>query len=131
MSTPKRILLALVSSIAAWALLWNGGTQLASRIWPEHLLDVGMITHIGLLIGYIVYSVGLSILAGILTARIVKVGAALAVQLLATIQLAIGIAVQASAWELFPLWYHLVFLALVVPATLVGGGLGVRGIRRK
>jgi hypothetical protein len=28
-----------------------------------------------------------------------------------------------SAWQLTPVWYHLVFLALLVPAVLYGGRL--------
>ena len=34
-----------------------------------------------------------------------------------------GIAVQAGVWALMPVWYHLVFLALLVPVCLVGARL--------
>ena len=46
-----------------------------------------------------------------------------AVWILAFVQLAIGIAVEASYWELMPVWYHLLFLALLIPATVYGGRL--------
>jgi hypothetical protein len=34
--------------------------------------------------------------------------------------------VQASAWSALPLWYHLPFLALLVPACLLGGRMTAR-----
>ena len=36
---------------------------------------------------------------------------------LAGVQLLLGIMFEAVSWSLTPVWYHLVFLALVVPAT--------------
>jgi hypothetical protein len=46
--------------------------------------------------------------------------------ILAVIQLALGILFETSAWDLTPIWYHLVFLALIVPATVYGGRLAAR-----
>ena len=43
----------------------------------------------------------------------------------AIILLATGIAIEVSSWELTPVWYHMVFLALLVPATVWGGMLRV------
>jgi hypothetical protein len=48
------------------------------------------------------------------------------VWVLAVLQLILGIIAETSAWGLTPVWYHLVFLALVVPATVYGGRLRVR-----
>jgi hypothetical protein len=45
------------------------------------------------------------------------------VWLLAVIQLGLGIVAEVSYWHLMPVWYHLVFLATVVPATVAGGYL--------
>lgn len=39
------------------------------------------------------------------------------------LQLTLGIVFEVSYWHLMPVWYHLVFLALVGPATLYGGVL--------
>jgi hypothetical protein len=41
----------------------------------------------------------------------------------AFIQLAVGSAFEASYWDMTPVWYHLVFLALLVPTTVLGGRL--------
>jgi hypothetical protein len=40
-----------------------------------------------------------------------------------TLLLATGIAVQASVWNLMPVWYHVPFLVLVVPACILGARL--------
>jgi hypothetical protein len=45
---------------------------------------------------------------------------------LAVLQLLLGIGIEASAWSMTPVWYHVVFLALLVPATVYGGRLRVR-----
>ena len=40
--------------------------------------------------------------------------------------LAVGIAVQAGYWDVLPIWYHLIFLALLLPMAALGGRLAVR-----
>ncbi|MCW5874766.1 MAG: hypothetical protein KIS88_09005 [Anaerolineales bacterium] len=44
--------------------------------------------------------------------------------ILGVVLLLVGIAVQRQYWKLMPLWYHLLFLALLVPTTLFGASLG-------
>jgi hypothetical protein len=68
----------------------------------------------------------LSILAGYVTATVASRDPMRAVWALAVVQLALGIGIEVSAWNLTPVWYHLVFLALLVPATVYGGRLRVR-----
>jgi hypothetical protein len=45
---------------------------------------------------------------------------------LAFLQLAFGVVVEVQYWTLLPSWYHLLFLVLIVPATLFGGYLCAR-----
>ena len=45
------------------------------------------------------------------------------VWVLALIQLGIGIFVQSGVWDQMPLWYHLPFLALLLPANVYGAWL--------
>ena len=42
------------------------------------------------------------------------------------IQLALGLVFQAQAWKLIPVWYHLSFLLLLAPATLLGAWLRLK-----
>jgi hypothetical protein len=43
--------------------------------------------------------------------------------------LLMGIGFEVSAWQLTPVWYHLVFLVLLVPAVLYGGRLREGSVR--
>jgi hypothetical protein len=40
---------------------------------------------------------------------------------MASLLLLTGIFVQASVWTLMPIWYHVPFLALLVPIAVIGG----------
>jgi hypothetical protein len=117
--------LAVVAGMVLWGVLWVGGTQGLMAVRPE-LQPGEPITGTAVLAVLIGYSVVLSIMAGWVAARLAPKAPVGHAAVLAAIQLAIGIAVQASAWTLFPVWYHVIFLGLVVPATVYGGTLGAR-----
>lgn len=126
MANGGRITFAVLAGAVLWACLWVGGTMGAAAVLPD-LLPVGEpVTHTGILIGYIIYACLLSVLAGFITARIARTDALRAVTILAVLQLMLGIGFEASAWRMTPVWYHLVFLALIVPTVLYGGKLGRR-----
>ncbi len=123
MGITGRTILAVVAGAVVWALLWVGGTQAAQAALPSVLAVGQPVTDAGALAGLIVYSVLLSMLAGYVTAAVATKEPMRAVWALAILQLALGIGFEASAWSLTPLWYHLVFLVLIVPATVYGGRL--------
>jgi len=76
-----------------------------------------------LLLSILVYSVALSVLAGWLTATIARTKPTRHALALGALQLAFEIAAQAAYWSLMPLWYHLPFLALLIPGNLLGAHL--------
>lgn len=129
MKATVRMIIGVLAGMALWGVLWNSGTALAQRAFPGQLSDVETITHVGLLIAYIAYSVVLSALAGFVTAASAGPRAVPAVYVLAGIHQILGIMAQVSYWDLMPIWYHLVFLALVIPATVLGGRLRSRAAR--
>jgi hypothetical protein len=126
MATTGRAVLAAVMGAVLWAALWIGGAVAAQAAFPDLLRAGQPVTHTGALVGYILYSVLLSVLAGYVTAVVAAKDPMPAVWGLATLQLILGIGFEVSAWSLTPVWYHLVFLALIVPATVYGGLLRVR-----
>ena len=79
----------------------------------------------GVLLSYIAYSVLISIVAGFVCGSIRKKSPMKTVWVYAVLLLVTGIAIEVASWELTPVWYHLVFLALIVPATVWGGVLQV------
>jgi hypothetical protein len=122
MAAKARTVMAVLAGAVLWAVLWVGGAALAQQVWPEILVPGERLEHTGALLGYIGYSVIVSILAGYVTARLAA-GHMRAVHILAGIQLALGIAIEGAGWQLTPAWYHIAFLVLLVPAIVMGGRL--------
>lgn len=124
MKPSLRIILAVLAGFVLWGLVWNVFTASMMAVFPDDLVANEPITGTGYLVLFIAVSAVVSVLAGWATARIGKDRAATAVRALAIVNLVVGIAVEVSYWDLMPAWYHIIFLALVVPATLYGGRLG-------
>lgn len=125
MASRARTAAAVAAGAVVWALLWVGGAALAGALWPDIIVPGQRLDHAGALAGYVVYSVLVSVAAGYLTARIAR-GRSRAVAMLAGLQLLLGLAIELSAWDKTPAWYHIVFLALLVPAIFFGGNLWQR-----
>ena len=121
-----RAIVGVIAGYAAWTVLWLGGNALffgeASRV----IGDGEAVTSAATLTGVIVLSVVCSIVAGLTAAKIAGSKAAGAVIVMALLLLVTGIGVQTGVWKLMPVWYHLVFLALIVPVTIAAGRF-VRG----
>ena len=126
MASTGRAVLAVIAGAAVWAALWVGGTQAAQAAFPSMLTAGQPVTHAGALLGLILYSLPLSMLAGYVTAAVAARNPMPAVWALAILQLVLGVIAEVSAWSMTPVWYHVVFLALLVPATVYGGLLRVR-----
>ncbi len=114
---------AVVAGAAVWAVLWLGMNGVLPSVIPDIYVVGERLEHVPVLLFLIGYSVVLSILAGYVTAAVRGPDPMGAVKALAALQLTLGIVAEAANWDLLPVWYHLVFLALVVPATLYGGRL--------
>jgi len=115
-----RTILAVLAGFALWSILWVGGHQAAFALLPAHYDAEGIPETKGLYGLYLAFSVGCSLLAGRVARRLAP-GNMAALAGLGMLLLLVGIGFQASVWSLEPLWYHLLFLALLVPATLLGG----------
>ena len=110
-----RVVLAVIAGAAVWAALWVGAMKALG-------IEQAVMT-VGVMLGLIAYSVVLSLLAGYVTAAVAGRHPLPAVWALAILQLVFGIIAETSTWTLMPVWYHLVFLALIVPTTIWGGML--------
>jgi hypothetical protein len=127
MRSSARTVGAVLAGAVVWALLWVGGTSALRAMLPD-VLSAARVEHVGVLAALVVYSVGLSLLAGYTTARLSVTGAAMRnTAWLAGVQFVLGVIAETAAWQATPVWYHVVFLALLVPATLLGGRLAVSG----
>ena len=127
-----RIILGIVVGFIAWTVLWLGSDQLLISFSPQwygvhqHTFEAAMYTgspftpDTTILLMHIIRSVIISIMAGFLAAVVAnenrKAPFALGILLLI-----VGILIEVMAWNYLPMWYHLIFLALLIPMTVLGG----------
>lgn len=129
-----KIVLGVIAGFVAWSILWVGSDQVlmtASPSWyGTHQLDLGKAVTNGeaftadttILIMHLVRSSIISIMSGFLAAFIAGENRRSPL-ILGLILLLVGIAVEAAAWNYAPAWYHILFILLLVPMTILGGKL--------
>lgn len=129
-----KIILGVIAGFVIWSIVWVGMDALLSAISPgwfgkilaEFQTAVNQnepfMTPVSVSVYLIFQSVLCSLIAGFTAAAIAtenrKSTLALGVLLLVT-----GVFVEASHWNYLPLWYHVLFLLLLIPATILGGRL--------
>jgi hypothetical protein len=122
-----RSIASVAAGTALWGILWATTGQSLLAAVPDSFNADGGTDSAGVLLFLLAISVVLSLLAGWLTARLAPKNAWRHVYWLGALQLAIGLAVQIGSWALMPVWYHIPFLALLIPGVLAGGLLRLRG----
>src|SRR5580765_5670936 len=130
-----RIVLGVIAGLLAWAIGWFGSEKILSAIWPEfgaHQLafeaalkntNGGPFTAAtSLLLTHIVLGSIVSVMSGFLAALIAggNTRAPLAVGFLL---LALGVVKVVMSWSYVPVWYQVIFTALLIPMTIMGGKL--------
>ncbi len=118
-----KAIIGAVVGYAIWTAIWLGGNAV---MLPDAARVVGEgepYDATGPLVGAIGLSVVCSLAAGLAAATIAGPRARTAAIVAAAALLLTGIGVQAGAWSLIPLWYHLIFLVLIVPMVLLGARL--------
>ena len=129
-----RIILGVIAGFIAWSIIWVGGDEAIAKILPDwygvHKLafekaafnNTPWEADSSFLLFKLFHSVITSLLSGYLAAVVANDNRRTTL-ILGILLLAVGIAVQASVWSLLPIWYHLIFLALLIPVTVAGGKL--------
>ena len=129
-----RIVLGVIAGFLAWAIGWFGSEKVLSAIWPEGygvhqrafeaaIENGGQFTaDTTLLLIHIVLASIASVMSGFLAARIAgeNIRAPL---VLGFLLLAFGVLKAVMSWPYVPIWYHVIFTALLIPMTIVGGKL--------
>jgi hypothetical protein len=75
-----------------------------------------------ILIMHLVREVIITLIAGFIAALVARENSRSTLGL-GILLLLVGILVEATAWNYLPIWYHLVFLVLLIPVTISGGKL--------
>lgn len=122
-----RAILAVIAAYAIWTAIWLTGNALFFADAAEVVGKGEPYTAPGPLAAVLVLSVVCSLAAGVTASAVGGKKARPAALVTATLLLLTGVGVQAGVWNLMPVWYHLTFLILLVPFTL----LGARIVSRK
>lgn len=128
-----RIVLGVIAGFFAWMLAWVGSEKILSAIWPEFgthqrafqaaIENGGPFTaDTGVLLTHIVLGSIVSVMSGFLAALIAGKNQRAPV-FLGFLLLAVGVLKAVMSWPYVPIWYHLVFTALLLPMAIMGGKL--------
>lgn len=117
-----RSFLGILLGFVLWTVLWLAGSFAIGLACPGAFPKAGefQVSDRNALLALLLLAAVCSLGAGCVAARRAGRGAR-AVSILGGILLAVGAAVEAANWKVMPVWYHLAFLALLVPLTLLGG----------
>lgn len=128
-----RIILGAIAGFIAWLIAWVGSEKLISAIWPAFgthqaafqaaITDGGqftadttmLLTHTGM--GSII-----SVMSGALAALIAGENAR-APLVVGILLLAMAVMKAVMSWQYVPIWYHVIFTAILLPMTIMGGKL--------
>lgn len=129
-----RIILGAIIGFIVWSILWVGSDALFSAISPGwyggHHAELeaavnnktAFMSDSTILIIGLVRSVIFSIVAGFIAALIAGENSKSTLAC-GVLLLLFGIFIQSIFWNYAPLWYHILFLLLLIPMTILGGKL--------
>ena len=129
-----RIVLGVIAGFFAWAIVWVGSEKILSAIWPEWfgaqqlafqeaISNGGQFTaETTFLLTHIVLGSIVSVMSGFLAALIAGENKR-APLILGFLLLAFGLLKVVLSWAYVPIWYHVIFTAILIPLTIMGGKL--------
>jgi len=129
-----RIVLGVIAGFFSWAIAWVGSEKILSAIWPEwfgaHQLAFQATIEHGsqftadstILLMHIVLGSIVSIMSGFLAALIACENKR-APLVLGFLLAAFGLLKVVLSWPYVPMWYHVIFTAILIPMTIMGGKL--------
>jgi len=129
-----RIVLGVIAGFFSWLIVWFGSEKILSAIWPEGfgahqrafeaaVKNGGPFTAAtSLLLTHIVLGSIVSVMSGFLAALIAG-GNTRAPLALGFLLLALGVVKVVMSWSYVPVWYQVIFTALLIPMTIMGGKL--------
>ncbi len=116
-----RMIIGAIVGYVVWTAIWLTVNAMVFAEAGEVIAAGDAFTETGPLLGVLALSIACSLAGGVVAAIAGGARARGAVFGNALLLLATGIFVQAGLWSLMRVWYHLIFLALLVPMTLLGG----------
>jgi hypothetical protein len=128
-----RIVLGVIAGFFAWMIVWVGSEKIVSAIWPafgahqrafeEAVKNGGQFTaDTTMLLTHIVLGSIVSVMSGSVAALIAGENTR-APLVLGFLLLAVGLLKAVMSWRHVPIWYHVIFTAILLPMAIMGGKL--------
>ncbi len=129
-----RIVLGVIAGFFAWSVVWIGSERILSAIWPEwygaHQLAFEAAVANGgqftadttILLMNIVRGSIVSVMSGFLAALIAGENKRSPL-ILGVLLVAFDLLIVVLSWRYVPIWYGVIFTALLIPMTMIGGKL--------
>lgn len=129
-----RTILAVIVGFCVWSILWIGGNELLMALSPGWYAasELAFMKAVAnkepftadstILLIHLVLSVIVSFVSGYVAALVAGENKRSTLWL-GILLLLVGIMVEVAYWNYIPIWYHLVFLVLLIPVTIGGGKL--------
>ena len=129
-----RIILGVIAGFIAWSIIWLGSDQVLISSSPgwygnhQYAFQAAMNNQTPftpdstILFLHLVRAAIISIMAGFLAAVIARENQRAPI-ILGLLLLGFGVVVQVVVWNYAPIWYHVIFLAMLIPFTVLGGRL--------
>ncbi len=118
-----RSILAVIAGSITWMVTALGMDLIMMSLFPQLYGEGGKVVSVPLLLFSGFYSLLFSVLGGYVTALIARRSELAHVFILGVLQLVMGIVATIKMWDTAPVWYHVIFLTLLIPANLLGGQL--------
>jgi hypothetical protein len=125
--------LGVISGFIAWLIAWFGSEKILSAIWSEFgvhqrafeeaIKNGGQFTaDTTMLLTHIVIGSIVSVMSGSAAALIARENTR-APLVLGFLLLAVGLLKAVMSWPYVPIWYHIIFTAILLPMAIIGGKL--------
>lgn len=128
-----RIVLGVIGGFIGWLILWFVSEKIISAIWPAFGVNQkafeaaltkggGFTADTTMLFTHIVMGSIVSLVSGVVAALISGKNARAPI-FLGFLLLAMGIMKAVMSWQYVPIWYHIIFTALLFLMAILGGKL--------
>ncbi len=128
-----RIVLGVIAGFIAWLIVWVGSEKGLSAVWPafgvhqktfeEAIKNGGQFTaDTTMLLTHIVVGSIIAVMSGSLAALIAGENSR-APLVVGILLLLMGVMKAVMSWQYVPIWYHVIFTAILLPMAILGGRL--------
>jgi hypothetical protein len=117
---------AVIGGFVLWTAFWLASDFTLLLISPDWYGEGLQNFSTPVLLISLARSIFISIIAGYVASLIAKKNQLQTALVLGVLLFAFGVFVQAQYWSRIPLWYHLIFLGLLIPMTYLGAKLRQR-----